>query len=408
MSYDVQAIRAQFPALHQQVRGKKQLVYLDNAATTQKPAVVIHAVRDYYERDNANVHRAVHELAERATVAYDAARDTARRFLGARSSSEVVFTRGTTEAINLVAWAWGLDKLRAGDDVLVSAMEHHSNIVPWQLVAARTGARVLPMPVLPDGQLDLPGALALIGPRTRMVSIVHASNALGTINPVRELIDAAHRVGALALVDGAQATPHMSLDLNALGCDFYALSGHKVYGPTGIGLLYGRAEILAQLGPWQGGGDMIETVSFDGTTFAEPPARFEAGTPNIAGAIGLAAALDWLDGVGRDAVAAHEGELLAHGTELLQSIPGLRLIGTAPHKVGVLSFVVDGANSQDVGTLLDMEGVAVRTGHHCAQPAMRAMGVDATIRASLAAYNTHAELDRLAQALKLVLPMLLD
>jgi len=408
MSYDVEAIRAQFPALHQQVRGKKQLVYLDNAATTQKPAVVIDAVRHYYERDNANVHRAVHELAERATVAYDAARDTARRFLGARSSSELVFTRGTTEAINLVAWAWGLDKLRAGDEILVSTMEHHSNIVPWQLVAARTGARVLPMPVLADGQLDLPGALALIGPRTRMVSIVHASNALGTINPVRELIDAAHKVGALALVDGAQASPHMSLDLDALGCDFYALSGHKVYGPTGIGLLYGRSEVLAQMGPWQGGGDMIETVSFDGTTFAEPPARFEAGTPNIAGAIGLAAAFDWLDGVGRDAVAAHEAELLAHGTELLQSIPGVRLIGTAPHKVGVLSFVVNGANSQDVGTLLDMEGVAVRTGHHCAQPAMRAMGVDATIRASLAAYNTHAELDRLAQALKLVLPLLLD
>jgi cysteine desulfurase/selenocysteine lyase len=396
--FDVERVRADFPLLRQRVADGRPLVYLDNAATTQKPQKVIDAMSRFYAEDNANIHRGVYDLCERATRLYEGARSTAQRFLNAAEAREIVFVRGTTEGVNLVAQSFCRPRLSPGDEVLISAMEHHSNIVPWQLVCEERGARLRVIPMNARGELVLDGLENLLGPRTRMLAVTHVSNALGTVNPVREIVARAHARGVPVLVDGAQATPHFRVDVRDLGCDFYTVSGHKVFGPTGVGLLYGRLEHLEAMPPYQGGGDMIRSVSFEKTTFAAPPARFEAGTPNIGGAIGLAAALDYVVALDWDAVGAHEGELLAHASEALSAIPGLRIIGTAAQKVGVVSFVLDGAHAHDIGTIVDEDGVALRTGHHCAQPAMEFFGVPATARASFAFYNTHAEIEVLAAA----------
>lgn len=396
-SYPLERIRADFPILAQKVRGKR-LAYLDNAATTQKPRAVIEAISRYYETSNANVHRAVHELAERATTQYEGARDRIARFFNAQRE-EVVFTRGCTEAINLVAYSFLRPLLRAGDEILVTGMEHHSNIVPWQLIAAERGARVLAAPVLDDGSLDFEGWKNLLSERTRFIAVVHVSNTLGTVNPVAEIVREARARGIPVLVDGAQAVAHLPVDFAALGADFYTLSAHKLYGPTGFGCLFGRRERLEAMPPWHGGGDMIKTVSFAGSTWAEPPYRFEAGTPDMAGAIGLAAALDYVEALGLEQIAAQEHRVLEYATPRLQAIPGLRLIGTATGKGGILSFVLDGAHAQDVGSILDMEGVAVRTGHHCTMPLMERYGVSATTRASLACYNGEDDIDQLVSAL---------
>ena len=404
-------VRADFPALHQEVHGRP-LVYLDNAATSLKPRSVIDAVRHIYERDCANVHRGVHALSQRATDAYEAARRTTRDFLGAAHDREVLFTRGTTEGINLVAQVYGRPRLGFGDEILVSELEHHSNIVPWQLLADHVGCKVVPIPVTDDGQLDLAAFTALLSARTRMVCIAHVSNALGTVLPVRQavLLTRAHAKALgrdiAVVVDGAQAAPHHKIDVQALGCDFYAFSGHKVFGPTGIGALWVRDEILRTLPPWHGGGEMIRKVSFDGTTYADPPALFEAGTPHIAGVVGLAAALRYVNELGLDVIAAHEQRLLSAVTERLTAIDGLRIVGTAPGKAAVASFVMDGIHPHDVGTILDREGIAVRTGHHCAQPVMRRMGVPATTRASFALYNTVEEVDALIAGLAVVTDLL--
>jgi cysteine desulfurase/selenocysteine lyase len=385
--FDVERVRADFPLLRQTVADGRPLVYLDNAATTQKPQRVIDAISRFYTEDNANIHRGVYDLCERATRLYEGARIRIARFVGAGDDREIVFVRGTTEAVNLVAHSFCRPRLGAGDEVVVSALEHHSNIVPWQLVCEERGARLRVIPMN-----------ARLGPRTRILAVGHVSNALGTVNPVREIVARAHARGVPVLVDGAQALPHFPVDVRALGCDFYAASGHKVFGPTGVGFLYGRLDLLEAMPPYQGGGDMIRSVSFAGTTFAPPPARFEAGTPNIAGAIGLAEALEYVAALDREAMAVHEAELLAHATQALSAVPGLRIIGTAAEKVGVLSFVMDGAHAHDIGTIVDQDGIAVRTGHHCAQPVMEAFGVPATARASFALYNTHAEVDALAAA----------
>ncbi len=395
---DVARVREDFPVLHQQVRGRP-LVYLDNAATAQKPRVVIEALSRYYERDNANIHRGVHALSERATEAYEGARERLRRFLNAADRREIVFVRGTTEAINLVAQSFGRGLLGPGDEVVLTQLEHHSNIVPWQLLERERGVRLRVAPVLDDGSVDLEALLGLLGPRTRLVAVAHVSNALGTVLPVRRIVEAAHAVGARVLLDGAQAAPHLPVDVQALGCDFYCLSGHKLYGPTGIGVLYARLELLEAMPPWQGGGDMIRTVSFAGSTFADPPHKFEAGTPHIAGAIGLAAAADYLEGLGMERIRAHEEALLAYATEAVGSVPGLRLVGTAPEKAGILSFVLEGVHPHDIGTILDHEGVAVRAGHHCAMPVMERFGLAATVRASFGLYNTREEVDALVAAL---------
>ena len=404
MSLDIEAIRQQFPILHQDAYGRP-LVYLDSGATSQKPRAVIDAMSAYYERDNANVHRGVHLLSQRATAAFEGARATVARFLGGQPN-ELIFVRGATEATNLVAATWGRANLRPGDEILLSGMEHHANIVPWQMAAAATGAVIRPIPIRDDGSLDLGAFDAMLSPKVKLVGCVHVSNALGTVNPVAALAEAAHRVGARILVDGAQATLHTAVDVAALGVDFYAMSGHKVYGPTGIGALWAKAEILEGMPPFQGGGDMIRSVTFEKTTYAGVPARFEAGTPNISGAIGLAVALYWFVALGRDAVFAHEAALLAHGTRVLEAIPGVRLVGTAPGKVGVLGFVIEGVHPHDVGTILDQQGIAVRTGHHCAQPVMERFGVPATTRASLAVYNTLGELDRLGEAVQVAIRLL--
>lgn len=401
MSFDVDAIRAQFPVLHQEVFGKP-LVFLDSAASAQRPSAVIEAVKAYEEQDHANVHRGVHQLSQRATVAFEKGRQSVADFMGAPSKSQVIFTRGTTEGLNLVAHAWGGAFLSPGDEIVLTGMEHHSNIVPWQLVAQRTGAVIKVWPILDDGSLDMDAAGDVLGSRTKVVGCVHVSNALGTVNPVREICAMARDVGALSVIDGAQATPHTKLDVTELGCDVYAMSGHKVYAPTGIGALWARAEVLEAMPPWQGGGEMIRTVTFESSEYAPPPAKFEAGTPNISGAVGLGVALDWLQALGMDAVQAHEAALLDYGTEALQSFKGLTLVGTAPNKAGVLSFVMDGVHPHDIGTILDMEGVAVRTGHHCAQPVMQRFGVPATTRASLGVYNTTEDLDRLVAGLRRV------
>jgi len=401
---DRDAIRAEFPILAREIGGKP-LIYLDSAASAQKPQVVIDAIASYYANDHANVHRGVHTLSQIATRAYEDARETCRRFLNARDTREIVFVRGTTEAINLVASSYG-QSFREGDEIVVSTIEHHSNIVPWQLVAERTGARLRVIPVLDDGSIDLDAYAALLGERTRMVALVHVSNALGTVLPVARMTEMAHAAGAHVLLDGAQATVHGPVDVSALGCDFYAFGGHKVYGPTGIGVLWGREALLDAMPPYQGGGEMIASVRFEGSTWAELPAKFEAGTPNIAGAVGLGVALEWLDGLGRERVAASEAEVLAHGTSRLTAIDGLRLIGTAPDKAGVLSFVVDGVHPQDLATLLDEQGIAVRTGHHCAEPAMRRFGITGTTRASLGVYTTPAELDALGDGIERALRIL--
>lgn len=396
-TWDVEAVRADFPILAQTVHGKP-LAYLDNAATTQKPNAVIDAIAHFYRHDNANIHRGVHALAERATIAYEAAREAARRFLNARSANEIVFVRGTTEAINLVAASFGA-RFQPGDEVIVTAMEHHANIVPWQLVQARTGIVLKVIPMDESGALQTEQLAALITPRTRLVAVTHVSNALGTINPVAELIAIAHQHGVPVLVDGAQAVPHMPVDVQALDADFYCFSGHKLFGPTGIGVLYCKAELLESMPPYQGGGDMIRTVSFEKSTFAPPPQRFEAGTPNIAGAIGLKAAIEYLERLDRLAALRYEQELLAYATERLQTVPGLKIVGTAPEKAAVVSFTIDGIHPHDLGTIVDRYGVAIRVGHHCAMPVMTFFGVPATARASFAFYNTFAEIDQLTDAL---------
>ncbi len=396
--FDVDRIRAEFPVLRQTIHGKP-LVYLDSAATAQKPYAVIEAIRRFHEVDCANIHRGVHELSQRSTAAYEETRVKARKFLNARNRSELIFVRGATEAINLVASSWGRHNVREGDEIVVSAMEHHSNIVPWQMLAEEKSAKLRVIPMNDRGELILEEYEKLLNPRTRMVAFCHVSNALGTINPAREIIEMAHRAGALALVDGAQAAPHMKVDVQALDADFYAFSGHKVCGPTGIGILYGKTKLLNAMPPYQGGGDMIRTVTFEKTTYNELPYKFEAGTPNIAGGIGLGAALDYVTHIGLDRIANYEHELLVHGTEALSRIPGLRMIGTAREKAAVLSFVIEGIHPHDIGTVLDRQGIAVRTGHHCAQPVMDAFQIPATTRASLAFYNTISEIDALAAGL---------
>jgi cysteine desulfurase/selenocysteine lyase len=397
-AYDLEGVRADFPILAQKVQGRP-LVYLDNAASTQKPRAVTDAIAACYGTYYANVERGVHTLSQRSTAAREQAREAVRRFLNAPSAEEIVFVRGTTEAINLVAASWGRRNLAAGDEILVTELEHHSNIVPWQLLCEERGAVLRVAPIDDRGEVILEELERLLSSRTRLVALAHVSNALGTVNPVREIAERAHRAGALVLVDGAQAAPHLALDVQALGADFYAFSGHKVYGPSGIGVLWGRQELLAAMPPWQGGGGMIRTVSFAKTTYAPPPHRFEAGTPAIEAAIGLAAALDYLTGLGLPAVAAWEAELLALATERIAAVPGLRLIGTAPHKAAVLSFTMAGIHPHDVGTVLDQEGIAVRAGHHCAQPVMEHFRVPATTRASFGLYNTRDEVEALTAAL---------
>jgi len=398
-AFDVTAIRAAFPALHQQVHGKP-LVYLDNAATTQKPQAVIDALRAYYEHDNANVHRGVHELSERATAAYEGAREKVRAFVNAASVREIIFTRNATESINLVARAWGDANVRQGDEILISGMEHHSNIVPWQLLCERTGATLRVIPIDDRGDLVMEEFERLLTPRTKILSIVQLSNALGTLNPVAEMAARAKAAGAMVLIDGSQAAYHMAVDVAALGADFYAFTGHKVYGPTGIGVLWGREAVLDAMPPFLGGGDMIRTVTFEGSTWNDLPYKFEAGTPNIAGAIGLGAAIDFVRGIGFDGIGAHESMLLAKATAAVESLPGVRVVGTAKKKASVLSFVMEGIHPHDIGTVVDREGVAIRTGHHCAQPVMDRFCIPATARASFAMYNTVDDIHALVGALK--------
>ncbi len=403
-TYDVETVRLQFSVLRETVHGRP-LVYLDSAASAQKPQAVIDAERNVYEHAYANIHRGVHHLSMVATEAYEKAREKVQRFLGAADRREIVLLRGTTEAINLVAQSYGRKHVGAGDEVLITGLEHHSNIVPWQLLCEEKGAALRVAPIDDDGVVDMEAFERLLSPRTRIVSVAHISNALGTVNPVRLMTELGHAAGAVVVVDGAQAAPHVAVDVRAIGCDFYAFSGHKVYGPSGIGALYGKAALLDAMPPWQGGGDMISSVSFEKTTWNELPYKFEAGTPNIAGGIALGAAIEWMEGIGLDAIEAHEADLLRYGTEVLRSIPGLRIVGTAKEKVGVLSFVLEGIHPHDVGTILDYEGIAVRTGHHCAQPVMTRFGIPATTRASLACFNTRGELDTLARGIRKVQEM---
>ena len=400
-SLDVTAIRKDFPILAQQVHGKP-LIYLDNAATSQKPKCVIEALTRFYQMDNANIHRGVHQLSERSTQSYEVARGKVQRFLNAANSREIIFVRGATEGINLVAQTYGRTHVSAGNEIVISAMEHHSNIVPWQMLCEEKGAVLRVIPINDRGELEFDQFEKLLNHRTRLVAVSHVSNALGTINPVREIINTAHGWNVPVLIDGAQAVPHMKVDVRNLDCDFYVFSSHKVFGPTGIGVLYGREQLLEDMPPYQGGGDMISSVTFEKTTYNDLPYKFEAGTPNIAGVIGLGAAIDYLDQIGMDAVAAHEHDLLEYGTRALESISGLRLIGTAREKAGVLSFVIDGVHPHDAGTILDREGVAVRAGHHCAQPVMDRFGVSATTRASLAFYNTREDIDALVAGIQKV------
>ena len=395
--HDVERVRADFPILQRTVNGKT-LVYLDNAATAQKPAAVIDAICEYYRTSNANLHRGVHRLSIEATEAFEQARGKVQRFMGAKRPEEIVFVRSATEAINLVAQAYARPKLTAGDEILITTMEHHSNIVPWQILCEQTGAVLRVAPITDAGELDLDEFEKLLGPRTRIAAVTHISNALGTINPVRDLVKMAHGHGVPVLIDGAQAAPHLPIDVAAIGCDFYTITGHKMFGPTGIGALYGRHELLDAMEPYQGGGEMILSVTFEKTTYNKVPHKFEAGTPHIAGAIGMGAAVDYLEAIGLDRIGAHEHELLRYTTETLSAIPGVRLVGTAKNKAAVVSFLVGDVHPHDVGTILDQEGIAVRTGHHCAQPVMERFGIAATVRASLALYNTPAEIDRLTAA----------
>ncbi len=396
--FDASALKREFPILNERVRGKR-LVWLDNAATTQKPQTVIDRLSHFYEHENSNIHRAAHTLAARATDAYESARESVRRFIKAPSAKEIIFVRGTTEGINLVAQTWGRRNIGPGDEIVVSWLEHHANIVPWQLLCAEKGARLRVAPVDDRGQIILDEYEKLLGPKTKLVSFTQVSNALGTITPAQEMIAMAHRHGAVVLLDGAQSVSHKPVDVQALGCDFFVFSGHKVFGPTGIGVVFGRTELLEAMPPWQGGGNMIQDVTFERTQYQPPPNRFEAGTGNIADAVGLGAALDWLSRIGVEQVERYEHDLLVYGTEKLKTVPGLTLIGTAPAKAGVLSFVLDGQKTEEVGGLLDQEGIAVRSGHHCAQPILRRFGLEATVRASLAPYNTYEDLDALCGAL---------
>jgi cysteine desulfurase / selenocysteine lyase len=401
---DVSKIRADFPILRQKIHGKP-LVYLDNAASSQKPRVVIDAIRRFYFEDYSNIHRAVHQLSERSTRMYEEGRDRIRRFVNAADAREIVFVRGTTEGINLVAQGWGRAHLHPGGEVIVSALEHHSNIVPWQMVCEQTGAVLRVIPINDAGEVRLDEFERMLNPSTRFVAIAHVSNALGTVVPIRRVIEMAHRQGVPVLVDGAQAAPHMAIDVQELGCDFYVFSGHKLYGPTGIGILYGKQSLLEKMPPYQGGGDMISSVTFEKTTYNTLPYKFEAGTPNIEGVIGLAAAIDYVSGLGLDNIAAYERELLQYATERLSRIEGLRIIGTAREKAAVISFVIEGVHPHDVGTVLDRMGIAVRTGHHCAQPVMERFGIPATTRASFAFYNTSEEIDVLADGIEKVKEM---
>ena len=402
--YDVDAIRRDFPILSREIYGKP-LVYLDNAASAQKPAAVIAAERDVYERCYANIHRGVHWLSVHATDAYDASREKARAFLNAAAAHEIVFVRGTTEAVNLVAQTYGRTRVGAGDSVLITGLEHHSNIVPWQMLCEEKGATLAVAPLNDAGEVELDALERLITPRTRIVSVAHLSNALGTILPIRRICEVAHARGVPVLVDGAQAAPRMPVDVRALGCDFYALSGHKMYGPSGVGVLYGKTELLEAMPPYQGGGDMIRSVTFEKTTYNALPYKFEAGTPNIAGGIAFGAALDYVRDIGLEAIEAHERDLLRYATEAMQRIPGLTVIGTAREKAGVLSFVLDGVHPHDIGTVLDREGIAIRTGHHCAQPVMDRFKLPATARASFGLYNTRGEVDALVRAIHKVIGM---
>ncbi|TNI68978.1 aminotransferase class V-fold PLP-dependent enzyme [Aeromonas media] len=391
-------LRSQFPALAQEVNGHP-LIYLDNAATTQKPQAVLDAINHYYSADNANVHRAAHALSGRATRAFEAARETVARFINAPRSHEVIWTRGTTEAINLVAQSWGMSELKAGDEIVLSTLEHHANIVPWQLIAERTGALIRVIPLDKRGDLDMEAYLTMLGPRTRLVSVAHVSNALGTVNPVEQIVAAAKVVGALTLIDGAQAVAHLEVDVQAIACDFYTFSGHKLYGPTGIGVLWGRTELLERMPPWQAGGEMIDRVSFSGTTFNTLPFKFEAGTPHIAGAIGLAAAIDFVRAQDRAALVRHEQALTDYLVTGLRQVPGLRLIGEPAQRAGAVSFLLDEIHPQDAATLLDMQGIALRVGHHCTMPLMESLGIGGTMRASLACYNNQDDVDVLLAAL---------
>jgi len=397
-AYDVQRIREDFPILTQQVRGRP-LVYLDNAATTQKPRQVIDALTRYYGQQNANIHRGVHFLSEQATEAYELVREQTRAFVGARDTSEIIFLRGTTEAVNLVADAFGRTRLRRGDEIVLTTLEHHSNIVPWQMLCERSGAILRVAPINDAGEVILDEYERLLGPRTRLVALAHISNALGTVNPVKIMTGMAHSAGAVVLVDGAQAAAHARIDVQELDCDFYTVSGHKMFAPTGVGFLYGKRDLLEAMDPYQGGGDMIASVTFEKTTYNRLPHKFEAGTPNIGGVIGLGAAIDYLQSVGLDAIAAHEQDVLAYAVERIAPLPGVRLVGTAREKAAILGFTLDSVHPHDIGTILDQEGVAVRAGHHCAQPVMERFGVTATVRASFAMYNTHDEVDALEQAL---------
>ncbi len=399
--FDVQALRNEFPILKREVHGRP-LIYLDNAATSQKPRSVIEAECHYYEVMNANIHRGVHTLSQEATDAFEGARDKVRDFLNARQREEIIFTRGATEAINLVAHSWGRSQLKPGDEILVSEMEHHANIVPWQMLCEATGAVLKVIPIDERGALVAGAVASLINPRTKLVGITQVSNALGTVNPVAEIIRLAHQVGAVVLLDGAQAVPHMAVDVTALDCDFYVFSGHKLYGPTGIGVLYGKRSLLEKMPPYQGGGDMISQVTFRKTTYNQLPYKFEAGTPHIAGVVGLGAAIDFVLSVGLKAIAAHEDRLLTYATQQAEGFEGLKIIGTVPGKASILSFVLKGVHPHDIGTILDSEGVAIRTGHHCAMPVMDHYGVPATARASFALYNTAEEVDALFGALRRV------
>ena len=392
--FDVASIRADFPLIQ-----ANEQVYLDNAATTQKPQTVIDALSNYYERDNSNVHRAAHKLAGRATQGFEDARESVRRFINAATREEIIFTSGTTESINLVAQTWGSVNLRSGDEILITLLEHHSNIVPWQLLAQRTGAKLVACNLTPAGEIDMHDFANRLSAKTKLVSVGHVSNALGTVNPVAAIVSAAHKQGAKVLIDGAQAVGHMQVDVQALDADFYAFSGHKMFGPTGIGVLYGKQALLEAMPPWQAGGEMIETVSIESTTFNRLPYKFEAGTPNIADAIGLGAAISYLEGLNRTQVLQHEEKLLRHATSAISQLPGVQVIGTSSHKSGVLSFSVDGAHPGDIGTLLDQQGVAVRVGHHCAMPLMTHLGLPGTVRASFSLYNDTADLERFVAAL---------
>ena len=404
-AWDVARIRQDFPILHQEVNGRP-LIYLDNAATTQKPQAVIDALVHYYQHDNANIHRGIHTLAERATQAYEATRQVAQQFINARELEEIIFTSGTTDGINLVANSYGRKFIQEGDEIIISAMEHHSNIVPWQMLCEEKGAQLKIIPVNDQGEILLKEYQKLLSSRTKLVSIVYVSNTLGTINPVQEMIDLAHEQGAVVLVDGAQSTAYLDIDVQAMNCDFYVFSGHKMFGPTGVGVLYGKRRLLEKMPPYQGGGEMIRNVSFEKTTYNDIPYKFEAGTPNIADVVALRAAFEYINQLGKPAMRAYEAELLTYAQQALQDIPGLQFIGTAQQKMNVVSFVIDGVFHFDMGQLLDARGIAVRTGHHCTEPLMNRFGIEGTVRASLAIYNTLEEIDQLAEGIRRIVKMM--